>query len=438
MKRSEGYLVIGETAVARRVCATLAGDTGRVAHLTAPSDAEIRGALAAGATAVAILFHDDVAALRYALAVAHLDPELPLVVTIFDRTIAEQLRRLLPQASVISPAVLAAPSLVGPCLEAGVVAGLADAAGPSYVVKKEGRLSWLDTLPSGRTVRSRFAGRLPDLRHQDPGSRLMTLGLLGLLGALLLDLTWLLVIEHRGLPESYVDAARVVATVGPAADHAGTAYSVFSGTAMLLTILFAALFTAGVVERLVSPPLVGILGRRAVPRRGHVIVVGLGQVGIRLCLTLRRHGVPVVGVERDGSAPLLPLARRLGIPVIVGHGADRGVLERLEIGRCRALAAVGSNDLDNIAVAVAASAVSPETRVVLRAGEQEAIGETRSLLPLGVTRDVTAIAAGHVVAEFRGRRPRAIIADSSTIYAEFEPRTLEPVPVSPRQECCHR
>jgi Trk K+ transport system NAD-binding subunit len=278
---------------------------------------------------------------------------------------------------------------------------------------------------------------VPDIRHLQPGSRLLALGLAGLVAVLLMDVTWLL-LAGRSLPEAFVEAARVVATVGPAADHVSTAYSVFAGTAMLLTILFGALFTAGVVERLVSPPLAAIVGRRSVPRSDHVIVVGMGQVGLRLCVQLRAQGVPVVGVERDGRAPLLRLARTLGIPVVVGQGEDRQVLERLGLRRCRALAAVASDDLDNIAVAVAAAAVAPLVAVVLRAGEHEAISETRSLLPLGETRDVTAIAAAFVVTHLWGHRPRAIIADSHEVYAEGESGSIDVVTLSTRESCGHR
>jgi hypothetical protein len=77
------------------------------------------------------------------------------------------------------------------------------------------------------------------------------------------------------------------------------------------------------------------------------------------------------------------------------------VLERLGLRRALALAAVGSDEYDNIAVAIAANAISPATRVVLRAGEQEAIAETRSLLPLGLTRDVLGLTARSIAGRMR-------------------------------------
>lgn len=434
-------LVLGETTVARRVCATLLDHPTPtpVVHLVAPNDAQLAAAVAGGVVAAAILIRDDVAVLRYALALAHLDEQLPLVATIFDRTIADQLRAFLPQASVISPAQLAAPSLLGPCLGPQVLATFRrDGRTVNVVRGPEGlRFEGEPEVGRARRLRRALVSLVPDIRHQPPGGRLLTLGLGGLAAVLVTDITWLL-LAGRSAPEAFVEAARVVATVGPAAEHVGTAYSVFAGAAMLLTIVFGALFTAGVVERLVSPPLAAIVGRRAVPRRGHVIVVGMGQVGLRLCVQLREHGIPVVGVERDGHAPALRLARTLGIPVVVGQGEDRKVLERLGLRRCRALAAVASDDLDNIAVAVAATAVAPLVAVVLRAGEQEAISETRSLLPLGVTRDVTAIATGFVAAHLWGRHPRAIIADSGAVYAESMSGSIEALTLSPHDSCEHR
>ena len=51
---------------------------------------------------------------------------------------------------------------------------------------------------------------------------------------------------------------------------------------MLLALGFTAVLTAGLVNRLLDPRLTGAGGRSAVPRRDHVVVVGLGQVGQRL------------------------------------------------------------------------------------------------------------------------------------------------------------
>jgi Trk K+ transport system NAD-binding subunit len=168
-----------------------------------------------------------------------------------------------------------------------------------------------------------------------------------------------------------------------------------------------------------------------------VIVVGLGQVGVRLCEALRAQGTSVVGVERDRNAVGVRLARELGIPVVIGDGSERALLERVRVSRCLALAAVGSDDLDNLAVAVATAAVSPSTRVVLRAGEQEAVAETRSLLPLGVIRDVTKIGATFVVATTLGRDARAVVSDGDTVFLRTAGSEYVPFRVSGKDQCRH-
>ena len=371
-----GFLVIGNTTLSKRICHELGAGTGSVDHLVEPADDCLAEAVLRRPAAVAVVVHDDVLAVRYALAIAHLDPDLRAVVTIFDRTIADHVARLLPQAVVTSPAAIAAPSLAAACV------------GPDVT----------DVRRRGSDWRVRIDRLVLRLGVQDLSARLMVAGLVGLLAVLAIDFIWLMVDgHHHSAADAFLEAARVVATVGPGPSDPSAAYAVFSGIAMLACVGFTALFTAGLVDRLLEPGLVSLLGSRSAPRRDHVIVVGMGQVGIRLCTELRRLGVPVVGVERDPAAPQLHVARALRFPVVAGHGGDRGVLERVGLHRALALAAVGSDENDNIAVAIAANAVAPGTRVVLRAGEQEAIAETRSLLPLGATRDVWSIAAARIV-----------------------------------------
>ncbi|MFK0287452.1 NAD-binding protein [Streptomyces sp. NPDC090499] len=423
------YIVIGETHLASRVCATLCAGHRTVDHLARPGDEDLRTAMSGRPRGVAVLLHDDVAALRHALAVAHLSPTTPLVATVFDRTVADELRRLLPQCDITSPADLVAPALAGPSLDPGIIAvrrqdGQVRAVRQNKDVTKDMLKDvpkdvlyvedWQER-PQARW-RNRASRALGQLRPHDAGTRLLVLGMLAMLTVLAADWAWLAGHGHPAA-EAFFDAARVVSGVGPAvAPPKAREYQVLSALAMLATIAFSALFTAGVVERMLGPRLIGLIGPRTLPRTGHVIVVGMGQVGMRLCVELRRLGVPVVGVERDPQASAARLARSLGIPVMTGNGGDRHVLDRLRLRQARALAAVGSDDLDNIAVAIAAHGVAPHVRVLIRAGEHEAIAETRSLLPMGTVRDVTGMAAAYVVARLLGEPVTGVVVHQDHIY----------------------
>ncbi|MEV0371213.1 NAD-binding protein [Streptomyces sp. NPDC050636] len=442
MDQPDGIVVIGATTLARRVCAALWESGHPVDHLAAPDDQDLRRALAARPAHVAVLVGDDLAALRYALAVRHVSGTVRIVVTVFDRTVAQQLQSLLRRCVTVSPADLLAPTLAGLCVapvDPDVLAVWHDGDGAVAVRRREGRLVRTVWRPSAGARRRAVFGRLRgQLQPHDADARLLLIGLLGIAAVLVLDWLWLVSAFHKPVSTAFLEAARVVAGVGPAAPHGGhPVYEVVSGAAMLVTVGFTALLTAGIVDRLFGPRLVGVLGPRVLPRAGHVIVVGLGQVGLRLCQTLRQLGVPVVGVEREPAAPNLRLARSMGIPVVLAHGEDRAVLARLGLGRAHALAAVGSHELDNIAVAVAAHGVAPDIRVVLRAGEDEAIAETRSLLPLGLTRDITRTSAAYVTAHLTGAVPRRVIADADCDHVELPGRGLVAWPVPARDDCGH-
>nr|AIU93764.1 hypothetical protein LRS1606.330 [Rhodococcus sp. NS1] len=435
------FVVIGESNVARQVCASLTERRFDVLHLITPDDPELLHALKRTPAGVAVVTHDDVAALRYALAVAHIDPDAPLVVTIFDRTIAEQLTTLIPHCQVTSPADLAAPALAGPCIASHLAAARSTTDGTAWVIEHrttEHPPAW-SPLPVTRPSRLRrlLLQSIGALRSHDAGTRMLLTGLAGLSTILALDWLWLTFGKNHNGVESFKEAVQVVATVGPAGpSHGDHFYDLFAAVAMLLAMLFTAMFTAGVVERLLGTSLIGLVGPRILPRRNHVIVVGLGQVGLRLCLELRRLGIPVLAVERDDRARNLRLAKSLGIPTIVGHGTDKNVLERACIDRALCLAAVGSDDRDNIAVSVAAHGVRPGVRLVLRAGEQEALADTGSLLPLGITRNVTVLSATFVVARLLGLAADRAVTVHDHVHLEIE-GVFERYPLSARYQCTH-
>ena len=157
------------------------------------------------------------------------------------------------------------------------------------------------------------------------------------------------------------------------------------------------------------------------PRRDHVVVVGLGQVGLRLCLLLRECGVAVVAVDTEAEGENVGLARRLKLPVVIGRGANPDLLRRLSLQRARSLAAVTPDDLSNIEAAVAARAVDADLRVVLRAGDGEVADETRSLEQIGHVLDVHRLGAAYIAGlalgkdadavAIRNGRPQLALAD---------------------------
>ena len=332
-----------------------------------PNDKAIKRALETHVERVAVVARDDIVALRLALVVEHFRPGIELVVTVFDRTIAGELQRSVPRRRVVSLADIVAPSLAAPCIAAAA--------------PKRAGLDLFGQL--GGILNPTYAG-----------ARILIIGLFGLLSVFLLDAILLVAVLNLAPADAIYGAARTITTVASEPEMASAPdwLKLFSSLTLLLTIAFAAMFTAGLVQRLIDPRLTTIIGRRSIPMRSHVIVIGLGQVGLRLCSLLRDSGIAAVAVEVDEGAPNVRLARGYEIPVVIGHGEDREILRRVHVDRARALAAVTSSDLTNVEVAVAARSARDSLEIVVRVREGDVADETQTLVGLGHMRDIDEIA----------------------------------------------
>lgn len=393
-----------------------------VDRLHRPDDDELRRRLPDSVDGVAVVSRNDIVALRYALLVEHLAPGVRLVVTIFDRTVADELTRTVPNCTVLGMTDAIVPELLGNCVSPNL-ASLQRSGQQLLAVEHTPHATRVTRTPHRPAPwKSRFGILLSQFRPVENSSRAMLTGFTGLLLVLALDsiLGWTAL--HERWPDAIWHAARTLTTVGssPAAEHAPAWYKLLSAASMLAVLALAAMFTAGFVDRLMSRRLTGIVGTLAVPRRNHVVVVGLGQVALRLCSELQAMGIRVVAVERDRHAPCLPLARALGIPVVLGRGGDRFLLQRLSLPKAKALAAVSSDGLENIAVSVAARAVAPQLRIVLRAGGDDVTAESQSLFRIGAVCDVTRIAGPFVAARLLGLKPLSVFSLHGRTCALFD------------------
>jgi Trk K+ transport system NAD-binding subunit len=99
----------------------------------------------------------------------------------------------------------------------------------------------------------------------------------------------------------------------------------------------------------------------------HVIVCGLGRIGIRVVTRLLEAGYEVVVVERDFAAQFVSRALDMRVPVVAGDARELITLSQAGLRRAHAVIADINNDLLNIQIALAARQARPQIRVVLRA-----------------------------------------------------------------------
>jgi Trk K+ transport system NAD-binding subunit len=107
---------------------------------------------------------------------------------------------------------------------------------------------------------------------------------------------------------------------------------------------------------------------RGVPRPpgGHVIVVGLGNVGSAVTGQLHDLGFDVVCVDNRPDAPGLPLARQLGLPVVIGDASREETLRAAHLDTCLSLVSVTSLDVVNLETALVARSLRDDLRIVVR------------------------------------------------------------------------
>ncbi|WP_082459996.1 MULTISPECIES: NAD-binding protein [unclassified Mycobacterium] len=110
-----------------------------------------------------------------------------------------------------------------------------------------------------------------------------------------------------------------------------------------------AILVAFLADLLLSRRFVQTAGlRRARHMHGHVVVVGLGSIGVRVVSDLAAAGYDVVVIEPDESNRFLPTVADLDVPVIFGDPTMRQTLESARVDRARGVALVTQDDMENI------------------------------------------------------------------------------------------
>ena len=404
-------LLIGDGDLADEVRAALDELGADVIRLVEPAQREVEAVFARDTPAKAVVVSsDDAYALRMALMVRDADEDVELLVTYFDTATAAQLTSRIEHLTITSLADIVAPVLAGPALDEKLGAVRIGDDGHAVGVTVDGDEVTEKPLQLPRRQRGRALLRAL-LKPYDRSAALMFYGAIGLLAILVTETIAASIVLDQKIIDAFYGSAKTLATVDPNDKVTGGPgwFKVFTSIIMLVALALEAFFTAGLVNRLIDRRLTGLVGRRAVPRRDHVVVVGMGQVGLRLAMLLRDLGVGVVAVDDREDGENVGVAREAGLPVVIGRGADPSLLRRLSLKHACAVAAVTDDDLENVSIAMAARSVEDDVRVVLRVGDGRLANETRSLFRLGPVRDVHRIAAALLAAQATGSSAQRVV-----------------------------
>jgi len=163
--------------------------------------------------------------------------------------------------------------------------------------------------------------------------------------------------HHLSVEDAMYFTVETVATVGfgdfsfasqPAWLEAFGILLIVAGTTLVTTIF--ALLTNVLVSRRIEQSL----GQGSIRgMEGHVVLVGLGAVGLRVLEGLRTLGRDVVVIEYDERNRYVQHARSLGVPIVHGDATLGQTLRQVNIAEAGAVAILTSDDLVNLETGLA-------------------------------------------------------------------------------------
>jgi Trk K+ transport system NAD-binding subunit len=379
--------------------------------------------LAAGvpaARAIALLHQDDLGNFHAALRAQELNADLRLVVSIFNTSLGERIRTFFADCAVLSESLMAAPSFIAAALGEPTPSHVRLAGRTLYVARREdtdreqvicGVASGADGSPRLAPPQDASSGLVLAVADGTPRNPLAKprLGPLRAVAGLLRMLLW-----HR------FGAAFgcLIAILGVGYALLATAVHYSAGNALYLTFLDAAgaavtdpakttpekvaqflltfdglAFLPLVTAAVVGARLTGSVRGRDRPMSDHVIVCGLGNVGTRILGQLHDLGVGVVCVDKDAGATGIPLARRLGLRVVIGETHREETLLAAGIAECQALVSVTDSDIVNLETALHARALAERPRIVLRLYDDDLAERVQKAAGNTISRSVPYLAA---------------------------------------------
>jgi Trk K+ transport system NAD-binding subunit len=373
------------------------------------------------AQALALLGQDDLGNFHAALRAQELNPELRLVVRIFNTSLGERMHTFFHDCAVLSGSSMAAPSFVAAALGEPAPSHVRVAGRTLYVVRSSAidrrhvicGLAMTDDDPLSPALLPPDTGHadlvlaVADGAPRDPLTRQRRRPVRALarmlrrllwhkLGFAFLVLFALLAAGFTLLLGRYSLGNSVYLTFMDVAGAAFTSAKTTSAAekvAQTLLTLAGMAFIPVVTAAVVSARLTGSLRDQNQPMSQHVIVAGLGNVGTRIVGQLHDLGVGVVCVDKSEEAAGIPIARRLGLRVVIGETHREETLRAAGIDTCQALVSVTNSDTVNLETALHARALASGPRIVLRLGDDDLAERVQRSVSKTISRSVSYLAA---------------------------------------------
>lgn len=134
----------------------------------------------------------------------------------------------------------------------------------------------------------------------------------------------------------------------------------------------------------------------------HVVLCGMGHLGLRVVEHLVEQNVPVVCIEKAPDGNMLSKARALKVPVIARDMRDDDALRSAGVERAKLIIIATNDDLANLEVALDARRMNPSIKTAMRQFEQQIAQKLQSSFNVSYAFSSAAVAAPIVAAKALG------------------------------------
>jgi Trk K+ transport system NAD-binding subunit len=420
---------------------------GRSDELATLPDAEMQSA-----RCLVLTENADLGNLEAAMTAREVNPNLRVVMRMFNTEMADSVLRLLPNSRVLSASLEAAPYFAADALgvstshtrhvwgrHLAVLPAPQETAGdsPRLLVDEDGtdgsgsahvKLSethLLGPVEPPRLPKHRSWRRISGYRRAVRTFFDLRLAITASAIATLLGVT--VTVFHFAMRLTWIDSLYFTVT---------TASTVGYGDITLLSspwwlklygvgFMFGAALSLATLFALATDAVIGarILEALGVPRggmRNHVVVVGLGNTGYRVTQLLLDAGVEVAAADVSERNRFVGVARRQRVPVLIADGRFRDSLHALSAENARAVVAVSDDDLANLETALTARSMSSEAIVVARLWDSELTERAQRELGINVCHSMSALAAPAFVAAALGEGVLSTIEHDGNLWVVGE------------------
>jgi Trk K+ transport system NAD-binding subunit len=132
--------------------------------------------------------------------------------------------------------------------------------------------------------------------------------------------------------------------------------------------------------------------------RDHVILCGLGHLGIRVFEQLLASSVDVVAIEIDAAGRFVAQAKATNAPVLIRDMKEDQSLIDAGVEHARAIIICTNDDMANVEVALDSRRLNPHIRVIMRLFDQQIARKISGALAIDAAFSASALAAPIVAA----------------------------------------